>query len=292
MEDAKLVSSGLDAVHTLIEYLGKDAVGSEFLSEYLASRELQKKNAERQKEALNQMVDNTKSVGGAVSKIADCAVKNNESLKDIQDEIEKLRGTVQKIENEHKQYIEKFSALIQHTLDITKMVDDIQNISEQTNLLSFNASIEAAHAGAAGAGFRIIANEVKKLADSTRQASEKILNNVNLLKSSITTLEDETSNNGKSLKGLVDETAVTLEKFEEVKSRNEENNVEVENVSDAISGNSKQIDEIIRHLQKNEDENQKTVNFFATCASKNQMLFNDLYCFAYEIKAILEDLKK
>ncbi len=292
MEDTKLVSSGLDAVHTLIEYLGKDAVGSEFLSEYLASRELQKKNAERQKEALNQMVDNTKSVGGAVSKIADCAVKNNESLKDIQDEIEKLRGTVQKIENEHKQYIEKFSALIQHTLDITKMVDDIQNISEQTNLLSFNASIEAAHAGAAGAGFRIIANEVKKLADSTRQASEKILNNVNLLKSSITTLEDETSNNGKSLKGLVDETAVALEKFEEVKSRNEENNVEVENVSDAISGNSKQIDEIIRHLQKSEDENQKTVNFFATCASKNQMLFNDLYCFAYEIKAILEDLKK
>ncbi len=270
MEETKLVSSGLDAVTTLIEYLGKDAIGSEFLSEYINNREIQKANTESQKVALNQIVNNTADVGDAVNKIAERASKNNANLNDIYSEIDKLKNTVQKIEAEHKAYVQKFSELIQHTLDISKMVDDIQNISEQTNLLSFNASIEAAHAGAAGAGFRIIANEVKKLADNTRQTSEKIMNNVNLLKNSITTLESDTTKNNESLKGLAAETGVTLSK----------------------AGNAEQIDEIIAQIQKNDDDNQKTVDFFADCASKNQMLFNDLYSFAYEIKAILEDLKK
>lgn len=292
MEETKLVSSGLDAVTTLIEYLGKDAIGSEFLSEYINNRENQKANTESQKVALNQIVNNTADVGDAVNKIAERASKNNANLNDIYSEIDKLKNTVQKIEAEHKAYVQKFSELIQHTLDISKMVDDIQNISEQTNLLSFNASIEAAHAGAAGAGFRIIANEVKKLADNTRQTSEKIMNNVNLLKNSITTLESDTTKNNESLKGLAAETGVTLSKFETVRARNQKNNVEVKTISDAIAGNAEQIDGIIAQLQKNDDDNQKTVDFFADCASKNQMLFNDLYSFAYEIKAILEDLKK
>ena len=75
-------------------------------------------------------------------------------------------------------------------------------------------------------------------------------------------------------------------------TRNQKNNVEVKTISDALAGNAEQIDGIIAQIQKNDDDNQKTVDFFADCASRNQMLFNDLYSFAYEIKAILEDLKK
>lgn len=215
----------------------------------------------------------------------------NLRLNEIYGAISSLHNTVTQIEADHKKYVEQFADLVEQTNRISKQVDEIQNISEQTNLLSFNASIEAAHAGAAGAGFRIIANEVKQLSDSTKKAAERISENIGRLGKSISLLGSDTQNNSKNLRGLSDQADKTLERFDMMRKINGENNENVNRIGQKVSTNIQNINSLIDQIQHFDDLNKKTVNLFAECASKNQMLFNDLYSFSYEVKAVLEDLK-
>jgi len=66
------------------------------------------------------------------------------------------------------------SGLGERSLEIGQIVDVITSIAEQTNLLALNAAIEAARAGEHGRGFAVVAEEVRKLAEESGQAAEKI----------------------------------------------------------------------------------------------------------------------
>lgn len=291
MESIELINSGLDAVDTIIKYLAKDAVGADFINKYVESRDIQKAATEEQTESLKKLIDSSNQMENSTKEISSSATANQDSLNAIYGTISTLKETTEKIEQDYKRYVEQFQNLILQTKQITGFISDIQKISSQTNLLSFNASIEAAHAGAAGAGFRIIANEVKKLSDNTEKSANKMQANVSQLEKSITELEEETKKNTENLKLLGNEVNKTLNNYEIVKNTNSESQRVVEDFAVYIHNNLNQIDDMISSVEKNDEVNAKTVKLFTDCASKNNMLFNDLYSFIYEIKAIFEDLK-
>lgn len=81
---------------------------------------------------------------------------------------------------------------VNYTNEIELAAQSVQEISAQTNLLALNAAIEAARAGEQGKGFAVVANEVRKLAEQTKQATEQIVNTVNQIKSGITNIEQST----------------------------------------------------------------------------------------------------
>lgn len=69
---------------------------------------------------------------------------------------------------------EKVEQLQESTSSIRKILDMLNNITKQTNILSLNATIEAARAGAAGKGFMVVADEIRKLADQSKQSIDVV----------------------------------------------------------------------------------------------------------------------
>lgn len=79
----------------------------------------------------------------------------------------------------------RMQKLDEHSAQITRMVDMIADIAEQTSLLSLNAAIEAARAGHEGRGFAVVAEEVRKLADRSAAATGEISDVVQRIRSEI-----------------------------------------------------------------------------------------------------------
>nr|WP_314994169.1 methyl-accepting chemotaxis protein [uncultured Treponema sp.] len=105
--------------------------------------------------------------------------------KSLQKEIHKRLDEIDDAASTAKNTADSFETLKTHTGEVREMLSEIQDVSVKTGILAINASIEAARAGKAGDGFRIIANEVRNLSVQTGSFAKMIETKILELQASV-----------------------------------------------------------------------------------------------------------
>jgi methyl-accepting chemotaxis protein len=167
-----------------------------------------------------------------IQSVTQTLVKNADNVQNLAEASEVGRNGIQDVSADIQQIARESEGL----LEINSVME---NIASQTNLLSMNAAIEAAHAGEAGKGFAVVADEIRKLAESSGEQSKTISTVLKKIKDSIDKITRSTD--------------AVLNKFEAIDSGVKTVSDQEENIRNAMeeqSAGSQQILEAISQLNE------------------------------------------
>ena len=169
---------------------------------------------------LDQIHMGTQEVLAAAQDIRSEAESGTQFIEEIKQRAETIKTDVTESKEDTISMITEIRELLQHAIEnsrsvekINELTGEILNISSQTNLLALNASIEAARAGEAGRGFAVVAEEIRLLADNSRDTA----NNIQSISGMVTQAVEELSRSADDMLRFVDGTVLAdYDKFVDV----------------------------------------------------------------------------
>jgi len=196
----------------------------------------QSENVARASSAIEQMVANTNSVTNTV-------ISNANNVRILKDASEVGRNSLQEVSSD----IKEISLDSEGLLEINSVM---QNIASQTNLLSMNAAIEAAHAGEAGKGFAVVADEIRKLAESSSEQSKTISLLLKKIKGSIDKITHSTENVLIKFGAIDDSVRIVAEQEENILHAMEEQGVGSKQILEGVG----KVNDITSQVSNRSDE--------------------------------------
>lgn len=132
--------------------------------------------------AMNEMSVAAGEVAGFAGDAAENARMAQDGIRFTQDTLQSAVSGVNAVSTDMGQASTAIGHVASRSEDINRILDVIRGIAEQTNLLALNAAIEAARAGEQGRGFAVVADEVRTLAQRTRQSTDEVSEMIDGLK--------------------------------------------------------------------------------------------------------------
>ena len=205
------------------------------------AKEVQKsvENAGMITEAIGNVQGSANGLNDLADRMRNASETSSASLSNFQESSEAMTGKISAI-------AEKISATQNAVADINARVEGISGIAAQTNLLSLNASIEAARAGDYGKGFAVVAEEIRKLADDSEKLAKEI---------------------HEVMGTLLDESTSAVNAANEIIEENKSQQIALSETIDAVNGMISDIEKTVVSVAQISGETD-------TCVSSNESVSN------------------
>ena len=223
-ENFAIINSSINDINLAVEEIATGATN-------------QANEAQSVTEQMNEMGTSVERANNNITALQQSA----KSMEDSNNEVSKTLHELATISTNAKESISVVQKQTDDTnqaaIDIQNVVTMIADITEQTNLLSLNASIEAARAGAQGRGFAVVADEVMKLAAQSKESTEQI-------EAIVQRLIDKSNSNVAAMGTVMEEIQVQFDKLNQTKDVFENLNSEISHVTTAVIKIADEIDNI------------------------------------------------
>ena len=216
---------------------------AEGTSQQLDSVEYTINTFENLNEAIQDMAQNSEKAANKTREASEIAREGEITLKTAIEQIKTIEKTSQET-------AKSVTTLSENSKQIGEIVGTISGIADQTNLLALNAAIEAARAGEQGRGFAVVADEVRKLAESSQEAAHKISDLIKVTQADTEQAIQDIGSGSESLKTGVENIISMGEAFRKIIAIVEQVSDQMQDISLASKSMASNGDEIVENVRE------------------------------------------
>ena len=265
--------------------------------------------ADSQHELTNSTLRNIEGLHSDIQSLASTLDEQNQAINQSSTAIEEITANIESISRNVNNMAEEYKTIVQEAKEGTQLQDLVKlkveeiesqaenlndanviitSIAEQTNLLAMNAAIEAAHAGSAGAGFSVVAEEIRILAETSNRQTSSIKELLFKINRSIEEISSSSSDSAKTFTSLGNRIVSTEKMLQQIQNGiNEQNDASrhILQMVEVINASAHEIMEDSTKMKENGDIVHKNVTSLSQASDE---ILNNTHTMVHHLDEIKE----